>query len=414
MTWLASAAHTRWLESETDRLLAFGRGARLDAGGFGWLGDDGAVEPDRPRELYMTCRMTYCFALGALLGRPGCAPLVDHGVAALSSFFRDAGHGGWFTSVAPTTAEPVDDTKAAYGHAFVVLAAAAAVAAGRPGAQALLAEALEVSRRHFWDDDAGMSVESFDRTFTRSEDYRGVNANMHTVEAYLAAADVTGDRTWLDRAARITERVVHGFAAGNAWRIPEHFDTAWRPRPDYNADVPAHPFRPYGATVGHWMEWARLPLHVRAALVARGDEPPAWMVDDAAALVDAGAREGWSADGSPGFVYTVDWEGRPVVRERMHWVLCEAIGAAAALHAATGEARYDAWYRTWWDHAAEHHIDPAGGWWHELDAAGEVSRTVWSGKPDLYHALQATLVPRLPLAPVLAPALARGLLDQAR
>jgi hypothetical protein len=36
---------------------------------------------------------------------------------------------------------------------------------------------------------------------------------------------------------------------------------------------------------------------------------------------------------------------------------------------------------------------------------------VWDGKADAYHALQATLIPRLPAAPSLASALARGLLD---
>lgn len=411
MTWMSTAAHARWLESETDRLLAFGHGARLDEGGFGWLGDGGGLETGRPRELYMTCRMTYCFALGSMLGRPGNAPLVDHGVAALTGLFRDTEHSGWFASVGATDPGPVDDTKAAYGHAFVILAAAAATAAGRPGAEALLAEALEVSLAHFWDDDAGMVVESWDRAFATGEAYRGVNANMHTVEAYLAAADVTGDRAWLDRAARITERVVHGFAAGNSWRIPEHFDEQWRPLLEYNADAPAHPFRPYGATIGHWMEWARLTLHVRAALAATDGATPEWMLDAAVALFDAGVREGWSVDGGRGFVYTVDWAGRPVVRERMHWVLCEAIGAAATLYLATGDSRFDDWYRTWWDHAAERYLDLAGGsWWHELDAAEHVSRTVWAGKPDLYHALQATLIPRAPLTPVLAPALARALL----
>ena len=93
------------------------------------------------------------------------------------------------------------------------------------------------------------------------------------------------------------------------------------------------------------------------------------------------------------------------------WTEHKAIAAAAALHEVTGDARYDDWYRTWWDHAAERFIDLEGGsWWHELAPDGAVSRTVWAGKPDVYHALQATLVPRLPLAPVLAPALARGLL----
>jgi sulfoquinovose isomerase len=34
---------------------------------------------------------------------------------------------------------------------------------------------------------------------------------------------------------------------------------------------------------------------------------------------------------------------------------------------------------------------------------------VWSGKPDVYHALQATIVPVLALAPSFATALAGGL-----
>ena len=92
MTWLTTAAHGRWLEQETDRLLAFARRSRLPAG-FGSLAADGTVPDGAPVELYVTCRMTHCFALGALLGRPGAGPLVDHGLAALDGLFRDAEHG---------------------------------------------------------------------------------------------------------------------------------------------------------------------------------------------------------------------------------------------------------------------------------------------------------------------------------
>src|SRR5690606_872345 len=79
---------------------------------------------------------------------------------------------------------PADDRKAAYAVAFVVLATSSATAAGRPGAREALDRALEVSLRHFWDEEAGMVVESWDAGFTELEPYRGVNANMHTVEAY--------------------------------------------------------------------------------------------------------------------------------------------------------------------------------------------------------------------------------------
>lgn len=411
MAWLSSPAHQRWLETETDRLWDFGRASRLASGGFARLDDVGRRLPG-PVELWITCRMTHVYALAHLAGRPGSAALVDHGLAALTGLFHDDAHGGWYAEVEPD-GTPRDTTKAAYPHAFVVLAAASATAAGRPGARALLDAALAVQEDRFWDDDAGMVVEEWDRTFTDLDGYRGVNANMHTVEAYLAAADVTGDRVWLDRAVRVVERVVHGFARAHAWRLPEHFDATWTPLLDYNADQPAHPFRPYGATVGHWCEWARLTLHARAALEARGDTAPAWMVDDAAALLDAADREGWAVDGAPGFVYTVDPQGRPVVRERMHWVAAEAVAAAAALHRVTGDPRWDDLYTTWWEYVGEHVLDRDGGsWWHELGPDNRVSRTVWAGKADVYHAVQATLVPRLPLTPALAPALAAGLLDR--
>lgn len=402
--WIRSAWHERWLESETDRLLDFGRASRRPEGGFLRQGDDG-TPLNGPLELWIACRMTHVYSLGHLMGRPGCGPLADHGLAAISTLFADDENGGWFAEVG-ADGIPTEAAKAAYPHAFVILAASSAAVAGRPGAAALLRAALDVSERHFWDDTDGMVVEEWDPTFTSLDDYRGVNANMHTVEAYLAAADVTGKRVWLDRAARIVERVVHGFAREGAWRLPEHFDSGWQAQRDYNRDHPADPFRPYGATVGHWFEWARLTLHTRAALEALGDVPPEWMLEDAIGLFDAGVCEGWAVDGEPGFVYTVDWDGKPVVRERMHWVATEAIAAAAALFHVTDDAAYDDWYRTWWDYADTYLIDREGGsWWHELGPDNKVSRGTWDTKADLYHAVQATLVPRLPLAPSLATAL---------
>jgi sulfoquinovose isomerase len=404
--WLASPAHARWLEAEGDRLLEFGRSAAHPDGGFAWLSDDGSPQLDRPVELWITCRMTHVYSLGHLLGRPGSATLADHGVAALQGRFRDAAHGGWYAQVAADG--PTVTGKTAYEHAFVVLAAASATAAGRPGGRALLDDALEVLLDPFWDDQHGMVVEEWDEGFTRLDGYRGVNANMHSVEALLSAADVLDDASLRARAERIVTRVVHDLARRNSWRIPEHFDADWTPRPEYNVDEPAHPFRPYGATIGHWLEWARLALHLRAGL---GASAPGWLLEDARELFDAATREGWAVDGADGFVYTVDWSGQPVVRERMHWVAAEATATAAALFAATGERSYVEWYETWWNYVADHLLDREhGSWRHELTPTNQPSSITWAGKPDTYHAFQATLLPRLPLAPTLASALARGLL----
>jgi mannose/cellobiose epimerase-like protein (N-acyl-D-glucosamine 2-epimerase family) len=407
MNMLTSPVHVRWLEAEGDRLLDFARGSRHPAGGFAWLDADGRPELGRPVELWLTARMTHVFALAHLMGRPGARALVDHGVAALTGRFHDAAHAGWYAAVddeGPTTTD-----KTAYEHAFVVLAAASATAADRPGCHALLEEALLVQDEHFWDEEHGMVVEQWDQGFTVLDAYRGVNANMHTVEALLAAADVLGDDSLRQKALRITTRVVHDLARHNQWRIPEHFDSAWNPLLDYNHDQPAHPFRPYGATVGHSLEWSRLALHLAAAL---GTSAPTWLLDDSRSLFATAVADGWVADGAPGFLYTVDWDGTPVVHERMHWVVAEATAAAAALHSATGEAEYARWYATWWGYIAEYVVDrDAGSWHHELSMDNCPSSIVWRGKPDVYHAFQATLIPRLPLAPALAVALRDGLLS---
>ena len=135
---------------------------------------------------------------------------------------------------------------------------------GDRAARELLDDALGVLLEHFWDDDFGMVVEQWDESFSTLDPYRGVNANMHTVEALLSAADVLDDPGLRDRALRILTRVVHELAASHEWRIPEHFDESWAPILDYNLEAPADPFRPYGATIGHWLEWARLALHLRA------------------------------------------------------------------------------------------------------------------------------------------------------
>ena len=393
---LTDPAHHAELAAECERVLRFAAAARDPAGGFGHLDSRGRRDPGRPVELWLTCRMTHVFAIGRLLGLPGADELVRHGVTALTGPLRDAEHGGWYAAVRPADgAEPADGAKQAYGHAFVVLAASSA------GDPALLAEALDVVERRFWREDDGLVVDDWDRTWSTLDPYRGVNANMHTVEAFLAAADVTGDPVWRRRALRITERVVHGFAREAGWLLPEHYTADWRPVRDHNREEPAHPFRPYGVTVGHLLEWSRLALELRAAL---GEAAPDWLLPDAVALFDT-AVASW-ADGFP---YTVDFDGTPVVRQRMHWVVAEALGAAARLWQVTGDPSYDGWYARVWAYAQRHLVDREhGSWRHELDPANRPAATVWAGKPDAYHVVQATLIPRLPVAPTLVTALARG------
>jgi len=403
-SWTDLPGHRQWLNSETLRLLDFGRGAVPTDRGAGWLDDDGAIDDARPVFTWITARTAHVYALGQLLGVPGCRPVATRGIAALRTSLHDQEHGGWYASLAPDGTP--DPAKSAYAHAFVVLAASTGSVAGIDGARDLLDDALAVLDTRFWEPAAGLHADEWDRTWTTLDPYRGVNANMHAVEALLAAGDATGEARWHERAATIADHVV-GWASANHWRVPEHFDADWVPQPDLNAHRPDDPFKPYGATVGHGMEWARLLLQVDAAMPGRAHGR---LVAAARSLYDVAVRDGWSADGATGFVYTTDWDGAPVVHTRMHWVVAEAIGAAAALHQGTGDPRYARDYARWWDYAAELLIDRGrGSWHHELDASNVPSRVVWQGKPDLYHAFQATLLPLLPLAPGLAVAVRDGL-----
>lgn len=392
-----------WLDAQGALLVDLALAARTP-GGFGWSDGRGGLA-EREVQLWLTARATHVLALGHLMGRPGCAAGVAHGVAALAGPFRDAEHGGWFSSLTPDGAGPAETRKAAYAHAFVILASSSATVAGAEGARELLDEALALHRERFLDEGAGVVHESYDRAFGEEEDYRGANAAMHTVEAYLAAADVTGDDAWRQRALTIAETMVHDHAAAHAWRIPEHFTASMVPLLDFNAEAKADPFRPFGVTPGHGLEWGRLLVSLRAGL---GEGAPSWLDEAAVALVERAVDDSWAPDGHEGFVYTTGFGGEPVVDLRLHWVACEAIGAAAALFRATGEARWAQTYERWWAYAQRVFVDPEGGSWvHELDAAGRVSTVLWDGRPDTYHALQATLVGRLPDAPSFATALAQ-------
>ena len=398
-SWLLKPSHHAWLTAEGLRLLPFAAASRVE-GGFAALDARGALPAGAVAELIHTARMTHCFALAHIQGVPGYAHLVDHGLAALQGPLRDAQHGGWFADARR------EGGKSAYLHAFVALAASSAQLAGRPAAQALLGEAIRVLEQHFWSEEEGALREYFNGDWREEEAYRGANSNMHGVEAFLALADATGEVHWLQRALRIVERLIHRHAAAQGHVVVEHFDRQWHARPEYNADNRADPFRPFGSTPGHSFEWARLLLHLQAALRRAGVEAPEWLLDDALDLFASACRDAWAVDGAEGLVYSLDWQGEPVVRARLHWVHAEAIAAAAALLRRTGDDGYETWYRRFWEFTARHFIDlEHGSWHHELDTDNRPAASIWPGKPDLYHAYQALLLPRLPLAPGLAKAL---------
>lgn len=379
-----------FLKEMREGLLAFGRQFPAPDGSSYYLGDDGTPWKDRNRETWITCRMAHVYSIGALLGYKGSGELADAALKGLRGRLHDAVNGGWYPGV--TAAGGILPGKQCYAHAFVILAASSAMLAGRQGAEDLLEEALQLYDLRFWDENEGLAVDTWNTEFTVLDDYRGLNANMHTVEAFLAVADADGREIYRARAKRIIDHVID-WAADNAWRIPEHFAKDWMARLSYNRECPADPFKPYGATPGHGIEWARL-ITQWALSACKGEEEKEPYIEAAGNLYRRATGDAWSADGAPGIVYTTDWDGRPVIRDRMHWTLAEAINTSAVLYRVTGDEKYAEDYAQFLKYLDEQVLDHVNGsWFHQMNEKGEVTGTVWPGKSDLYHAFQATLIP---------------------
>ncbi|MDD2981585.1 MAG: AGE family epimerase/isomerase [Hespellia sp.] len=384
-----------------DDLLNFGHKFPSPDGSSYYLGDDGTPWTDRSRETWITCRMTHVYSIGTLLGHGGSEALADLGLKGVTDKLHDKEHDGWYAGV--TADDEVLPNKQCYAHAFVILAATSALLAGRPGARELLENALAVYDKFFWNEKEGLACDTWNTEFSVLDDYRGLNANMHTVEAFLAVADAAGMDMYRIRAGRIIDHVI-AWASENDWRIPEHFTKQWHADLECNKDHPDDPFKPYGATPGHGIEWARLITQwalstYKYNAAAKGDSSNA---DSAADKYIAAAEnlycraiaDAWNVDGAPGIVYTTDWEGKPVVHDRMHWTLAEAINTSAVLAHVTGKARYAEDYAQFLQYLDEIVLDHVNGsWFHQLDQNNHVMGTVWPGKSDIYHALQATLIP---------------------
>jgi mannose/cellobiose epimerase-like protein (N-acyl-D-glucosamine 2-epimerase family) len=386
----ADVTDSAWRRDQFVSLLRFAEGSIREDGAACWLDDAGRPDPSHPVETWITARMAHIFGVGHLLGVSGAMDHAARAIKGLQEVLADAEHGGWLA--ARGDGEELVGTKQAYAHAFVVLAASTGKVAGIPGASDLLPMALAVLDARFWEPDVELHLDERSRDWTSTSDYRGVNANMHSVEALLAAHAATGDGLWLERAVAIGDRVA-GWARSNDWRIPEHFDAAWNPLLEYNADRPQDPFKPYGATPGHGLEWARLLLQIDAEAGTAGRR-----TDAAVALFDRAVADGWDAERGGGFVYTTDWSGTPVEPRRFHWVAAEAVATAQVLARVTGDERYAELESGWWGWIREHLVDAEhGSWHHELDTENRPSGRTWVGKPDVYHAAQAVILPELPL-----------------
>lgn len=241
---------------------------------------------------------------------------------------------------------------------------------------------------HFWEESKGALREEFSADWSQLKPYRGQNSNMHAVEALMAAFEAFGDARYLSMAERIAELVINRHARAAHWVVIEHFDADWTPDLTYAGDPK---FGPPGTTPGHALEWSRLLVQ----LWYLGGERFDWMPEAASNLFHTACRTGWDATHG-GFCYTLDFDNQPDQRVRIWWPACEGVAAAATLHAAFGEPATEVWYQDIWAVLSRDFIDPKGGWWPVATNSDPQDEHPFQGKPDIYHSVQACLIPLLP------------------
>ncbi len=392
--WSDLPYHRRWLLDQAEGLMDFFQYRAINPkGGFYDLDDAGhpLSNANPVRGIHASARMVHCFSIAYMLGRPGAGDLVDHGMNYIWNRHRDDARGGYFWSM--NDDGPADANKQGYGHAFVLLAASSAKVIGHPLADRMLADITEVLETRFWETGHGAIAEEFAADWSPIDggSYRGQNSNMHLTEALMAAYEVTGEQHYLDKATSIADLVIRRSAGSAGFRVAEHFDSNWQVDKDYYH--PDEMFRPAGTTPGHAMEWARLTLQ----LWVLGGKTHAWMPDAAKNLFVQAMSLGWDK-AKGGFFYTLDWADRPAKTNKLWWPMCEAAGAAHFINQhLPADSFYEDSYRLVWSTIANHFIDHRNGGWHEELTEDLVpAHTLFPGKGDLYHALQACLIPLYP------------------
>lgn len=400
--WTSLDYHRHWLLDQANGLFDFFQYRAINPkGGFFDLDDQGSpLGGHNPtRGIHASARFVHCFSIAYLLGRPGSGDIVDHGMRYLWDRHRDAQHGGYFWQL--NDDGPTDASKQGYGHAFVLLAASSAKIAGHPLADQMLADIAEVLETRFWEPRNGAIAEEFQRDWSSIDGgtYRGQNSNMHLTEALMAAFEATGERAFLDKAESIADLVIRRCAGSVGFRVAEHFDADWVIDKHYRH--PDEMLRPAGTTPGHWLEWSRLVLQ----LWTLGGQRHDWMPQAAKALFAQAMSLGWDTNEDNGrekekggFFYTLDWSDRPANTSKLWWPMCEAMGAAHFLgEHLSAERFYEDSYRLIVSTIARHFIDHKHGGWHEeLTEDMTPAHTLFPGKGDIYHALQACLIPLFP------------------
>lgn len=373
-----------FLEQHIQSTLAFyePRVFSPEGGFYGCFLNDGECYDPHVRQLVASCRYVLNYATAyRLYGQPQYLEWAQWGMDYLTQVHKQPnGAYAWQLEKGVIT----DSRIMAYGHAFVLLAAATCLKAGLKDAEATLHETFDFLEIHFWDEAAGAYNDERDLSLKTLSPYRGQNANMHMCEALLAAWQASRDLKFLNRAERLANHFAFDLAAQSDGQIWEHYDADWNVDLAFNIDKPNDRYKPWGFQPGHQTEWAKL------LLILDTERPdPKWL-PKAKTLYDQAIKTGWDDDFG-GLVYGVAPNGKFCASEKYFWVQSESFATSWRLFCATGDEKYrDDYHRIWqwsWTHMIDH---DHGAWFRVCNRDGSVVDNKKSplGKTD-YHTMGA-------------------------
>ena len=376
--------NSNFLHAHIRKTLAFYEPRILapDGGFYGCFLDDGHCYDPDARQLVASARYVLNYATAyRFYAEPKHKQWALRGLDFLNTAHKqDNGHYAWMLDGGQIT----DHRVMAYGHAFVLLAAASCLRAKISSARSTLYEVFDFMETYFWDDAGGAYLDERDASLKTVSPYRGQNANMHMCEALLEAWQATRDLRFLDRAEQRAERFAFDLAAQSGGQIWEHYDADWNVDMLFNVDRPNDRYKPWGFQPGHQTEWCKL------LLILDSHRPDAKWLPRAKALYDKAMETGWDAEHG-GIGYGVSPEGGFCASEKYFWVQSEGFAAAWRLYRASREVKYLSDYNRIWQWSWDHIIDHEYGAWFRVrarDGSAMDDKKSPLGKTD-YHTMGA-------------------------
>jgi len=353
-----------------------------EGGFYGCFLDDGECFDAKSRQLVAGARYVFNYATAyRLYGKAQHLDWAKWGLNYLTDTHKQNNGGyAWLIQGGIVT----DSRVMAYGHAFVILAAASCVQAGISEAQDVLAETFDFMETYFWDEAASAYNDERDALLETLSPYRGQNANMHMCESMLAAWQATKDKKYLDRAELLVHRFTFELSAQSSDKVWEHYDINWLVDMEYNIDTPNDRYRPWGFQPGHQTEWSKL------LLILNAERPDEKWVTKAKQLYDQAIAMGWDKEFG-GLYYGVAPDGSICSDDKHFWVQAESFATAWRLYKATQDETYLNDYNRIWRWCWDHMVDHTYGAWYRVrnrDGSAIDNRKSPMGKTD-YHTMGA-------------------------